>query len=116
MPCGLCSGKAAVCASMIMTASATGVWPYLRGRFLAPRLWPTHVDILDARCAARNALLRNRPRGSLAEFRVWKDQAGTTVVRPWWPPPAGFSAAARIPRIAWTIEQGTVTRRRLTNR
>jgi hypothetical protein len=32
------------------------------------------------------------------------------------PPPGGFSAAARIPRIAWTIEQGTVTRQGLTNR
>jgi hypothetical protein len=31
-------------------------------------------------------------------------------------PPAGFSAAARIPRVAWTIEQGTIRRRRLTNR
>ena len=33
------------------------VWLYLRERFLSHRLWPTHDDILDACCAAWNALL-----------------------------------------------------------
>jgi hypothetical protein len=33
------------------------VWLYLRGRFLSHRLWPTYDDILDACCAAWNALL-----------------------------------------------------------
>jgi hypothetical protein len=33
------------------------VWLYLRERFLSHRLWPAHDDILDACCAAWNALL-----------------------------------------------------------
>jgi putative transposase len=33
------------------------LWLYLRERFLAHRLWPTYDDILDACCAAWNALL-----------------------------------------------------------
>jgi hypothetical protein len=33
------------------------VWLYVRERFLSHRLWPTHDDILDACCAAWNALL-----------------------------------------------------------
>ena len=33
------------------------VWLYLRERFLSHRLWPTYDDILDACCAAWNALL-----------------------------------------------------------
>jgi hypothetical protein len=33
------------------------VWLYLRERFLSHRLWPTHDDILEACCAAWNALL-----------------------------------------------------------
>ena len=33
------------------------VWLYLRGRFLSHRLWPTYDDVLQACCAAWNALL-----------------------------------------------------------
>jgi transposase len=33
------------------------VWLYLRERFLSHRLWPSYDDILDACCAAWNALL-----------------------------------------------------------
>jgi len=33
------------------------VWLYLRERFLSHRFWPTYDDILDACCAAWNALL-----------------------------------------------------------
>ena len=33
------------------------VWLYRRERFLSHRLWPSHDDILDACCAAWNALL-----------------------------------------------------------
>jgi hypothetical protein len=33
------------------------VWLHLRERFLSPRLWPSYDDILDACCAAWNALL-----------------------------------------------------------
>jgi hypothetical protein len=33
------------------------VWLYLRERFLSHRLWPTYEDILNACCAAWNALL-----------------------------------------------------------
>jgi hypothetical protein len=33
------------------------VWLYLRERFLSQRLWPSDDDILDACCAAWNALL-----------------------------------------------------------
>ena len=33
------------------------VWLYLRERFLSHRLWPSHDAILDACCAASNALL-----------------------------------------------------------
>jgi transposase len=33
------------------------VWLYLRDRFLSHRLWPAYDDILDACCAAWNALL-----------------------------------------------------------
>ena len=33
------------------------VWLDLRERFLSHRLWPTYDDILDACCAAWNALL-----------------------------------------------------------
>ena len=33
------------------------VWLYLRERFLSHRLWPAYDDILDACCAAWNALL-----------------------------------------------------------
>ena len=33
------------------------VWLYLRERFLSHRLWPSYADILDACCAAWNALL-----------------------------------------------------------
>jgi transposase len=33
------------------------VWLYLRERFLSQRPWPTYDDILDACCAAWNALL-----------------------------------------------------------
>jgi hypothetical protein len=33
------------------------VWLYLRERFLSHRLWPGYDDILDACCAAWNALL-----------------------------------------------------------
>jgi DDE superfamily endonuclease len=36
------------------------VWLYLRERFLSHRLWPSYDDILDACCAAWNALL-NEP-------------------------------------------------------
>jgi hypothetical protein len=32
------------------------VWLYLRERFLSHRLWPSYDDILDACCAAWNAL------------------------------------------------------------
>jgi hypothetical protein len=33
------------------------VWLFLRERFLSHRLWPSYDDILDACCAAWNALL-----------------------------------------------------------
>jgi transposase len=33
------------------------VWLYLRERFLSHRLWPSYHDVLDACCAAWNALL-----------------------------------------------------------
>jgi hypothetical protein len=33
------------------------VWLYLRERFLSHRLWPSDDDILDACCAAWNALV-----------------------------------------------------------
>jgi Winged helix-turn helix/DDE superfamily endonuclease len=33
------------------------VWMYLRERFLSHRLWPSYDDVLDACCAAWNALL-----------------------------------------------------------
>ena len=33
------------------------VWLYLRERFLSHRLWPSYDDILEACCAAWNALL-----------------------------------------------------------
>jgi hypothetical protein len=32
------------------------VWLYPRERFLSHRLWPSYEDILDACCAAWNAL------------------------------------------------------------
>ena len=38
------------------------VWLYLRERFLSHRLWPGHDAILDACCAAWNALLNEAGR------------------------------------------------------
>ena len=38
------------------------VWLFLRERFLSPRLWPTYDDLLDACCAAWNALLNETGR------------------------------------------------------
>jgi transposase len=38
------------------------VWLYLRERFLSHRLWPSYDDILDACCAAWNALLNETGR------------------------------------------------------
>ena len=38
------------------------VWLYLRERFLSHRLWPGYDDILDACCAAWNALLADAGR------------------------------------------------------
>jgi transposase len=45
------------------------VWLYLRERFLSHRLWPSYDDILDACCAAWNALLAETRRiRSLSEL------------------------------------------------
>lgn len=45
------------------------VWLYLRERFLSHRLWPSYDDILDACCAAWNALLAETGRiRSLSEL------------------------------------------------
>jgi putative transposase len=38
------------------------VWLYLRERFLSHRLWASYDDILDACCAAWNALLQEAGR------------------------------------------------------
>jgi transposase len=38
------------------------VWLYLRERFRSHRLWPSYDDILDACCAAWNALLNETGR------------------------------------------------------
>jgi transposase len=38
------------------------LWLYLRERFLSHRLWPSYDDILDACCAAWNALLEDTGR------------------------------------------------------
>jgi hypothetical protein len=38
------------------------VWLYLRERFLSHRLWPSYDDILDACCAAWNALVEEAGR------------------------------------------------------
>jgi transposase len=38
------------------------VWLYLRERFLSHRLWPGYDDLLDACCAAWNALLAEADR------------------------------------------------------
>jgi transposase len=38
------------------------VWLYLRERFLSHRLWPSYDDVLDACCAAWNALLEETGR------------------------------------------------------
>ena len=38
------------------------LWLYLRERFLSHRLWPSYDDILDACCAACNALLEETGR------------------------------------------------------
>jgi transposase len=38
------------------------VWLYLRERFLSHRLWPSYDDVLDACCAAWNALLNDTGR------------------------------------------------------
>jgi hypothetical protein len=38
------------------------VWLYLRERFLSHRLWPSYDDILDACCAAWNALVEDAGR------------------------------------------------------
>jgi hypothetical protein len=45
------------------------VWLYLRERFLSHRPWPTYDDILEACCAAWNALLAETDRvRSLCSF------------------------------------------------
>ena len=38
------------------------MWLYLRDRFLSHRLWSSYHDVLDACCAAWNALLNDTGR------------------------------------------------------
>ena len=65
------------------------VWLHLRERFLSQRLWPTHDDILDACCAAWNALLaeagRIRSLSALDRATVssYYNGIGITALRPW---------------------------------
>jgi hypothetical protein len=71
------------------------VWLHLRERFLSPRLWPTHDDILHACCAAWDALLdeTGRIRSSAPSIGNWFHLL-SGLRCPARLPPAGTSLAA----------------------